>query len=176
MLQREPCLTLLNIPQLDCIVATRARKNVFGGRIEEHVANFAGVASQTADWRDVRRLLSVRMQRKALWHTPQEDFAIIGARSKQVIIEWIPVGVEDSGSVAAEEGDAIWGPPTLAHGNDSECAASAGFPIDRKVLRVGLDQVRVPGILRDAEAIVALLALGGLSEDVAWAQLGSLSC
>lgn len=54
---------------------------------------------------------------------------------------------------------------TLIDRDNCEGATTAGLPIDREVLGVGLDQVRVPSILRDAEIVVTLLLLGeGSSE------------
>lgn len=62
--------------------------------------------------------------------------------------------------MATEQGHNIGQLSTLLDRNDSKGAATAGLPIDRKVLGVGLDQVRVPSILRDAEIVVTLLLLG----------------
>lgn len=73
------------------------------------------------------------------------------------MIEDAPVGVEDGGRVATEQGHDIGKLSTLINGNDSKGAAAAGLPIDRQVLGVGLDQVGVPSILRDAEVVVTLL-------------------
>lgn len=67
-----------------------------------------------------------------------------------------PVGVEDGGRMATEQGHDIGKLPTLIDRNDSKGAATAGLPIDREVLGVGLDQVGVPSILRDAEVVVTL--------------------
>ena len=107
-----------------------------------------------------------------------------------------PVGVEDGSSVATEQGHNIGQLSTLIDRNDSKGATTAGLPIDRKVLGVGLDQVRVPSILRDAEVVVTLLLLrkgssernavdgggcdegyllGRLPEDVSWLVL-AMSC
>ena len=73
------------------------------------------------------------------------------------MIEDAPVCVEDGGRVATEQGHDIGELSTLINGNDSKGAATAGLPIDRQVLGVGLDQVGVPSILRDAEVVVTLL-------------------
>ena len=87
----------------------------------------------------------------------------------------VPVGVEDGSRVATEERQLVGGAAALVDGNDSKGAATAGFPVDGDVLGVGLggvrgcpamvacgwagadlDQVGVPGILCDAQVIVAL--------------------
>lgn len=62
--------------------------------------------------------------------------------------------------MATEQGHNIGQLSTLVDRNDSKGATTAGLPIDRKVLGVGLDQVRVPSILRDAEIVVTLLLFG----------------
>ena len=67
--------------------------------------------------------------------------------------------------MATEQGHDIGQLSTLVDRNDSKGAATAGLPIDRQVLGVGLDQVRVPSILRDAEVVVTLLLRGNASLD-----------
>lgn len=110
--------------------------------------------------------------------------AIVGTRSNDRVVEGVPVngrqggvgwesgvvlgapvGVEDGGRVATEQGQDIRELSTLIDRNDSKGAATAGLPIDREVLGIGLDQVGVPSILRDAEVVVTLLLRReGLSE------------
>ena len=84
----------------------------------------------------------------------------------------IPVGVENGGCVAAEEGHQLGGAADFIDGDDGEGASTACFPVDRDVLRVGLrgcerscrvvaceadlDQVGVPRVLRNAQVVVAL--------------------
>ena len=85
-----------------------------------------------------------------------------------MVVEGIPVGVENSGGVSAEERYAVRGSASLADGDDGEGASTAGLPIDSEVFGVGFYEIGVPGILGDAQAIVALLTLRRLSEDVAW--------
>lgn len=80
-------------------------------------------------------------------------------------MESAPVGVEDGGRVATEQGQNIGQLSTLIDGDDGKGATTAGLPIDRKVLGVGLDQVRVPSILRDAEIVVTLLLRGEESSE-----------
>jgi hypothetical protein len=80
-----------------------------------------------------------------------------GVGSESGVILGAPVGVEDGGRVATEQGHDIGELATLIDRNDSKGAATAGLPIDRQVLGVGLDQVGVPGILGDAEVVVTLL-------------------
>jgi hypothetical protein len=76
--------------------------------------------------------------------------------------------------MATEEGDVFGETAFLIDGNDGEGSSSAGFPVDRDVFRIclsealegtfpivrarsgNLDQVGVPGILRDSEIVIAL--------------------
>lgn len=74
----------------------------------------------------------------------------------------------------AEEGDLVGRAALLVDGNNGESASSAGFPVDCDVFRVGLrgvsasfsrsrarwadlDQVGIPGVLGDAQVVIALL-------------------
>ena len=42
----------------------------------------------------------------------------------------VPVGVEDSSCVAAEERQLVGGAATLVDGDDSKSTATTGFPVD----------------------------------------------
>ena len=104
--------------------------------------------------------LCIGMQTEALWHLPDEDFAIVGSRSNERVVErtpvrrsacvipppsrsFVPVSVEYSGGMAAEEGYLLWETAALVDGNDSKRATTAGFPIDGDVFWVGLSRVLV---------------------------------
>jgi hypothetical protein len=80
-----------------------------------------------------------------------------GVESEAGVVSGAPVSVEDGGGMATEQGQGIGELSTLIDRNDSKGAATAGLPIDREVLWVGLDQVGVPSILGDAEVVVTLL-------------------
>lgn len=74
--------------------------------------------------------------------------------------------------MSAEEGHRLWDAALLFEGYDSECAATAGFPINGEVFGVclwklsmrsdrtrdvaDLDQIGVPSVFGDAEVVVAL--------------------
>ena len=77
----------------------------------------------------------------------------------------------------AKEGDLVRRAALFVDGDDSESAASAGFPVDCDIFGVGLrgvsasflrsrarwadlDQIRVPGVLGDAQVVIALLLWG----------------
>lgn len=71
-----------------------------------------------------------------------------------------PVGVEHASGVAAEQRDALRQPAGLVQGDDGKGAAAAGLPVDGEIVWVDLDEVGVPGIVGDAQVIVAVLLLG----------------
>jgi hypothetical protein len=50
----------------------------------------------------------------------------------------VPVGVKHGGSMPAEEGNLVGGPPALVDGDDSKSASSAGFPVHGNVFGVCL--------------------------------------
>jgi hypothetical protein len=121
-----------------------------------------------------------------LRNLPYEDLSIIGAGRNYAIVErvpssvssdrWrcrqrIPVSIQNRRSVSTEKRDLFWESPFLIDWNDSECASSAGFPIDREVFWIGLSQsapcpaicfsdadlyeVGIPRIAADMEIIVS---------------------
>lgn len=70
--------------------------------------------------------------------------------------------------MAAEQGQNVRQLAALVDRNDSKGTAAASLPIDREVFGVGLDQVGVPGILGDAEVVVALFLQGGTASERAY--------
>lgn len=50
----------------------------------------------------------------------------------------IPIGVENGGCVAAEEGHQLGGAADFIDGDDGKGTSSACFPVDRDVFGVGL--------------------------------------
>lgn len=73
--------------------------------------------------------------------------------------------------MAAEEGHLVGHATPLIDGDDGEGASSGSFPIHCDVFGVSLHQVGVPGILGNAQIIVALFLGEGLA-DVWWSQSG----
>jgi len=90
----------------------------------------------------------------------------------------VPVGVEDSCGVSTEKRKLLWHATPLVDGNDSECASTAGLPIDGDVFGIGLftiqhfflymvrrwaladlDQICIPCVGRNAKVIVTLFLL-----------------
>lgn len=102
---------------------------------------------------------SAQRERARAWQTSADPS---GRRS----VFALPVGVQNNSGVPAEEGHLVGQLTLLVHGNDRECAAAARLPIDREVLRIGLDQIRIPSIPTDVEVVVAELLPGRLPKDV----------
>lgn len=131
------------------------------------------VAAQPGDGRHIRGLFGVGVQGEVLGDLPEEDLAVVRGRRDERVVEGRPVGVEDGGRVSAEQRQHVGGAAALVDGDDGKGTASAGLPVDGNVFGVGLgavsaragqvacawadlDQVGVPGILADAQVIVAL--------------------
>lgn len=74
---------------------------------------------------------SAQRKRARAWQTSADPS---GRRS----VFALPVGIQDNSSVPAEEGHLVGQLAPLVHGDDGECAAAAGLPVDREILRVGL--------------------------------------
>lgn len=96
------------------------------------------MALELAQRRNVDNLLSVGVERKVLGDLPHKNTGVVGGRGNNVVVERVPVGVEDGGRVAAEEGDLVRDLAALVDGDDGECATTARLPINREVLGVGL--------------------------------------
>ena len=59
MLQGQPWLALLDIPELDCIIARGASENIGRGRVEEDMADLSRVTTQPPDGRNVSGVLCI---------------------------------------------------------------------------------------------------------------------
>jgi hypothetical protein len=76
--------------------------------------------------------------------------------------------IQHGGSVSSEQGHDIGQLSSLFQRDDGECAAAGRLPVDGQVLGVTFHEVGIPGVFADAEVVIALLALAGLSEDMSW--------
>jgi hypothetical protein len=106
----------------------------------------------------------------------------------------IPVGVQHGRSMTTEERNLFRKPALLIHRNNSECAATAGLPIDGNVFRVyltrsapqpmrtdtassHLDQVCIPRIAANVEVVVCRLFPRWLPKHMSYSRCVSLrSC
>lgn len=71
----------------------------------------------------------------------------------------VPVGVENSSCVAAEEGHQLGGATGLIDGDDGEGTAAACFPVDGDVLRIGLRGYERSCCVVACEAALTLIRL-----------------
>lgn len=138
MLEGKAGAVVGDVPELDGVVARGTREDVLGSGIEQDMADLSGVTGQLVQGSHVDRLFGVLVKGKVLGDTPEEDLAIVGSRGDEGVVERTPVGVEDSSSVATEQGELFGQLSTLVHRDNSKGTAAASFPIDREVFGVGL--------------------------------------
>lgn len=174
------------------------------------------MSGQLAHGRNVSRLLGIGEESEVLGDLPYEDLAVVRTGSDDAVVKgvpvnhnnavsprigrgacpeyWyscLPVGIQDNGSVSAEQGHLVGQLALLVDGDDGECATAARLPIDRQVLRVRFylahpgcvsptaepssavvvvgvcaHEVRIPRISTDVEVVVAEFLPGRLPEDV----------
>jgi hypothetical protein len=137
-----------DIPELNGIVPRGGSKYIFGGGVEEHMPNLPAMPRKPRDWVNVfRSAFVIRQNGETLGHSPNEDFAIIGARGDKIVVEGRPIGVENGRSMAPEKGYLLGETATMGEWDDGKRAASTRFPIHREIERIGFDNVRVPRIL-----------------------------
>jgi hypothetical protein len=74
------------------------------------------MSAELGNWRNISRLLGIRVQSEVLRHLPDEDLAIVRGRRNERVVEGAPVGVEDGGRVTAEEGDVSGARPRSSRG------------------------------------------------------------
>ena len=103
------------------------------------------MASQLSDGRDIFYLLGVGIQGETLGDSPDKSLPIVGARRNNMVVEGVPIGVEDGSGVTAEKGDLVGEFTALVERDDRKGAPAAGFPIDREVFGVGLMSARDDG-------------------------------
>jgi hypothetical protein len=126
------------------------------------------VSAQFANRCDILWLFRIRAQGEVVRNPPQAHLSIVTSTGKNVVVERVPVVVQHGGGVSSEQRHGIGHLSTLLQRDDGECAAAGGLPVDGKVLGVTFHQVGVPGVLANAEVVIAGLALASLSEDVSW--------
>jgi hypothetical protein len=180
-------LSIFKVPELDGVIARRGGKDVLSSRVEQDVADLPtwgqlcswhksptphqslpSVSAQLSHRRNILRLFRIAAHGEVVRDPPQAHLSIVTSTGKDVVVERVPVVVQHGGSVSSEQRHDIGQLSSLFQRDDGECAAAGGLPVDGQVLGVTFHEVGVPGVLADAEVVVALLALAGLSEDVSW--------
>lgn len=126
------------------------------------------MSAQLSNRRDVLWLFRIGAQGEVVRNPPQAHLSVVTSTSKDVVVERVPVVVQHGSGVSSEQRHDIGQLSTLFQRDDGECAAAGRLPVDGQVLGVTFHQVGVPGVLADAEVVVASLALTGLSEDMSW--------
>jgi hypothetical protein len=126
------------------------------------------VSAQFANRCDILWLFRIRAQGEVVRNPPQAHLSIVTSTGKNVVVERVPVVVQHGGGVSSEQRHGIGHLSTLLQRDDGECAASGRLPVDGQVLGVTFHQVGVPGVLANAEVVIAGLALASLSEDMSW--------
>lgn len=124
------------------------------------------MSGQLSNRHHILGLLGIGAQGEVVRHLPQAHLSVITGTGDNVIVEGAPVVIQHGGSVSPEQWHHLRQLSTLLQRDDGECAAARGLPVDGQVFGVAFDEVGVPGVLADAQVVVALFASARLSEDV----------
>jgi len=157
---REELVALLDIPQLDGVVAGGGGEDVGGAGVEVDSADLSLVATENLDG------LSDVGSETLLRDLSDADVAILRARGDQLIVERGPVDVEHGRLVDGHERH-VTELAGLVVAEDGVHTTTSGLPQHGKVLAVGGEEVAVPAGGSKLSVGVALLGLAGLSEHVA---------
>lgn len=124
------------------------------------------MSGQLSNRHHILGLLGIGAQGEVVRHLPQAHLSVVAGTGDNVIVEGAPVVIQHGGSVSPEQWHHLRQLSTLLQRDDGECAAARGLPVDGQVFGVAFDEVGVPGVLADAQVVVALFASARLSEDV----------
>jgi hypothetical protein len=130
--------------------------------------NLPSVTAEFPYGHDILRLLGIGAHAEVVRNPPEAHLSIVTSTGEDVVVERVPIVVQHGGGVSPEQGHDIRQLSTLFQGDDSECAAARGLPVDRHVFGVTFYDVGIPSVLADAQVVVAGLALARLSEDMSW--------
>jgi len=157
---REELITLLDIPQLDGVVAGGGGEHVVGAGVEVHSADLSLVATEDLDG------LSDAGSETLLRDLSDADVAVLRARGDELLVEGREVEVEHGGLVDGHKGH-FGELAGLVVAEDGVDTTTSGLPEHGEVLGVGGKEVGVPAGGGELSVGVALLGLGDLSENVA---------
>ena len=155
----EEVLALLDIPDLHSVVAGAGSEDVVGAGVVVDGADFALVPVEGLDGG------GDLLGDAALGDLGDADVAVLRARGDEVLVEGVELDVENGGLVDAHKrgvGDLAG----LLEGLDGEDTSTSGLPDETKVLGVDGHKVAIPASAGELGAAVAVLRLGGLSENV----------
>jgi hypothetical protein len=117
---------------------------------------------------DILGLFRIGAHAEVVRNPPQAHLSIVTSTGEDVVVEGVPIVVQHGGGVSPEQRHDIRQLSTLFQGDDGKCAAAGRLPVDRHVFGVTFHDVGVPGVLADAQVVVAGLALARLPEDMSW--------
>jgi len=156
---REELVTLLDIPQLDGVIAGGGGKHVVGAGVEVHSADLSLVATE-----DLNRLSDAGSE-TFLGHLSDADVAILRAGGDELLVEGREVEVEHSRLVHRHKRN-FTQLASLVVTEDGVHTTTSGLPQHGEVLGVGGKEVRIPASSSELSVGVALLGLGNLSKHV----------
>lgn len=113
------------------------------------------MSTKLSNRRDILRLFRVGAQGEVVRDPPQAHLSVVTSTGKDVVVERVPVVVQHGGGVSPEQRHGVGQLSTLFQRDDGECAAARRLPVDGQVLGVTFDEVGVPGVLADAQVVVA---------------------
>jgi len=156
---REELITLLDIPQLDGVIAGRSSENIVGAGVEVHSTDLSLVATKNLNG------LSDVGSETLLRNLSDADVAILRARSNKLLIERREVNIQNSRLVNRHKrGVAQFA--SLIVTEDTENTTTSCLPKHGKVFRVGTKEVGIPASGSKLGVAVALLRLGNLCENI----------
>jgi len=156
---REELITLLDIPQLDGVIAGRSGEHVVGAGVEVHSADLSLVATKNLNG------LSDVGSETLLRDLSDANIAILRARSDELLVERSKVNIKNSGLVDRHKRD-VAELASLIVTEDGKDTTTSGLPEHGEVLGVGAKEVGIPASGSELCVSVALLGLGDLSEHV----------
>jgi len=156
---REHFVTLLDIPQLDGVIAGGGGEHVVGAGVEVHSADLSLVAAENLDG------LSDVGSETFLRDLSDADVAILRAGGDKLLIEGREVNIKNSRLVDRHKRDfaELAGLVVTENGKDT---TTSSLPEHGKVFGVGAKEVGIPTGGSKLSVGVALLGLANLSEDI----------
>jgi len=156
---REELVTLLDIPQLDGVIAGRSGKHVVGAGVEVHSTNLSLVTTENLNG------LSDVGSNTLFGDLSDADVAILRARSDELLVEGREVDIKNSRLVNRHKRD-FAELASLVVTENGEDTTTSGLPKHGEVFGVGAQEVGIPASGSELGVGVALLGLANLSENV----------
>jgi len=155
----EELVTLLDIPQLDGVIAGGSGKHVGGAGVEVHSADLSLVTTE-----DLNGLSDVGSE-AFLRDLSDADIAILRAGSDKLLVERSKVDIKNSRLVDRHKGN-FAELASLVVTEHSKDTTTSGLPEHGEILGVGAKEVGIPASCSQLGVSVALLRLGNLGENI----------